>query len=93
MIKVPEMDIAFAISARAIKANENFLKMKEIIKEIVDSFGRTNIRYSVIIIGDVPHVGFSFRDVFPAVKDIKKRLDALTASSSGRSRTQTEITQ
>ena len=78
MLKVPEMDIGFAVNARSIKANENFRKMKEVIKEMIDSFGRTKIRYTVMVIGDEPVMEISFSDVFPSDMDLKRQLDTLS---------------
>ena len=79
--KVQEMDIGFAIGARATKATENFRQMKDIVKAIIAKYGRTKIRYSIIVVSDEPVVKISFGDSFPSDEDLKRRLDMLPAPS------------
>ena len=62
---IPEVDLAFAISANAVQSDANFQKMKNVINEIVEMFGQERIHYSVIVFGSVPDVIIQFNDYFP----------------------------
>lgn len=62
---IPEVDLAFAISANAVQSDANFQKMKDVINEIVEMFGQERIHYSVIVFGSVPDVKIQFNDNFP----------------------------
>ena len=62
---IPEVDLAFAISANAFQSDANFQKMKDVINEIVEMFGQERIHYSVIVFGSVPDVKIQFNDNFP----------------------------
>ena len=50
--KIPEMNLIFAISARAVDDATNFEKMKQVIRAIVQKFGSNKIHYGVITFGD-----------------------------------------
>lgn len=60
---MPIVDLAFALSASAIDANENFRKMKDIVKSMVEMYGSGRIRYSVIVYGENPSVKLKFTDI------------------------------
>lgn len=57
------LDIAFALSARALKSDDNFMKMKSVITELLDTYGSSTVRYSVIKFGKDPKVELDFGDV------------------------------
>lgn len=56
------LDIAFALSARALKSDDNFMKMKSVITEILGTYGSSTVRYSVIKFGKDPEVDLDFGD-------------------------------
>ena len=70
--KIPEMNLAFAISARAVDDEANFEKMKDIVKAIVQKFGSNRIHYSVITFGDPPITELPFNRRLPSDEDLKR---------------------
>ncbi|KAJ7393298.1 hypothetical protein OS493_006267 [Desmophyllum pertusum] len=52
IIQLPETNLAFAISATALEAEETHTFMKEIIKSIIAKYGTKRLEYSVIVYGD-----------------------------------------
>ena len=70
--KIPEMNLAFAISARAVDNEANFEKMKDILKAIVQKFGSNRIHYSVIKFGDPPITELPFNRRLPSDEDLKR---------------------
>ena len=70
--KIPEMNLAFAISARAVNDDTNFEKMKDILKTIVQKFGSNRIHYSVITFGDPPITELPFNRRLPSDEDLKR---------------------
>ena len=59
---IPEVDVAFAISANAVQSQANFQKMKDVISQIVEMYGQERVFYSVITYGSVPDVKIQFND-------------------------------
>ena len=78
---MPSLDLAFALSASSIEANENFQKMKNILKSIVEKYGSSKIRYSVIVYGDNPSVKMRFSDIFTTDKNLMSFLDMIPRTS------------
>lgn len=80
---IPEVDLAFAISANAAQSEANFQKMKDVIDEIVEMFGQERIHYSLIVYGSVPDVKIQFNDNFPTDELLKalKSLDRASGSA------------
>lgn len=70
--KIPEMNLAFAISARAVDGEANFEKMKDILKAIVQKFGSNRIHYSVITFGDPPVTELPFNRRLPSDEILKR---------------------
>ena len=70
--KIPEMNLAFAISARAEDDASNFEKMKDIIKAIVQKFGSNRIHYGVITFGDPFTTELSFDRQLPSDEDLER---------------------
>ena len=75
---MPEVDLAFAISAASVEADENFEKAKEAIKEIVDSYAMDKLRYGVIVFGSTASIRISFNDNYPTDEDLKTFVDFLS---------------
>ena len=70
--RIPEMNLAFAISARAVDDETNFEKMKDILKAIVQKFGSNRIHYSVITFGDSPITELPFNRRLPSDEDLER---------------------
>ena len=66
------MNLAFAISARAVDDVTNFAKMKDIIRSIVHKFGSNRIHYSVITFGDPPTTALPFDRMLSSDEDLKQ---------------------
>ena len=78
---MPEIDLAFGLSATAVNKEENFKKMKDIISGIVDKYGQGKIRYAVINIGKIPEsLVLEFSDDFPTDDSLKKYLTEVRLS-------------
>ena len=56
MPPVPETELVFVISATAMLSDRNFMKMKDVIKNIITRYGQGQIRYSIITHGTVPRI-------------------------------------
>ena len=72
---VPEMDLAFVISTTAVDKDKNLGATKEIIKETVQTFGLSRVRYSLITFGAIPVVKIRFDNVFASEEDLVKIVD------------------
>ena len=79
---VPETDIGFAISADSANASMIFTLMKETISSVIEQYGQSRLRYSVIVFGSTPTIKVSFSDLF-ANKDQLKTLVAAVPRSRG----------
>ena len=75
---IPEVDLAFAISAASVEADDNFEKAKEVIKAIIDTYGMNKLRYGVIVLGPRASTKVSFRDDFPNDDDLKTIVSLLS---------------
>lgn len=80
MPKIPMMDIAFAISARGTNNNENFEKMKSLVKQIIDKYSQGKVRYGVILFGRNPSVKLRLTDIFISDDELKMSIDTLSMS-------------
>ena len=78
VIPVPEIDLAFAISATSASSPQTFKLMKDTIKFIVGEYNTDKIHYSVILYGNVPTTPLRFSDQIPTAEDIKKVIDRLS---------------
>ena len=75
---IPEVDLAFAISAASVEADENFEKAQEVIKAIIDTYGMTKLRYGVIVFGSRASSRISFGDVFLSDENLKNMIGLLS---------------
>lgn len=80
---VPMVNLIFALSALSTNANEKFQKMKDIIKTMVDEYGKERIHYSLIVFGEVPSVALRFSDVFDTDSRFKGFLDSQGRATDG----------
>ena len=75
------MDLVFALSANALKDSENFQQMKDIIKAMIDQYGKSSIQYAVITFGNVPVTRISFNAAFLDDEALKSLVDSVQKSS------------
>ena len=72
--KIPEMNLAFAISARAVDDVTNFEKMKDILEAIVQKYGSNRVHYSVITFGDPPTTVLPFDRRFSSDEHLQRSI-------------------
>ena len=61
-LRVPQIDLGFAISATALSASDTFERIKDTITAIVDEYGTDRLRYGLIVFGRNAVQKLSFRD-------------------------------
>lgn len=76
--EVPEVDLAFAISAASVGAVENFEKAKEVIKSIIDTYAMNKLRYGVIVFGSSAAIRVSFGEQFADDEELKTFITLLS---------------
>ena len=76
------LDLAFALSATSLKSSDNFMKMKSVINEILNTYGSSTVRYSVIKFGKDPEVELDFGDVSDP-KGLREILQRITKNDQG----------
>jgi len=81
LLRIPEVDLAFAISAASVKADENFEKAKEVIKSIIDTYAMNKLRYGVIVFGSSATIKVSFGADFPTDENLKNVITILSGSN------------
>jgi len=62
------VNLIFAISSLSFNANEKFQKMKNIIKTMVNEYGKERIHYSLIVFGNEPSVELPARKAKTVIK-------------------------
>ena len=77
------VNLIFAISALSSNANDKFQKMKDIIKNMVDEYGKERIHYSLIVFGDEPSVELRFSNTFDTDGQLKAFIDAKRRATDG----------
>ena len=77
------VNLIFAISALSSNANEKFQKMKDIIKTMVDEYGKERIHYSLVAFGDEPSVELRFSRTFDSDAQLKAHLDLKARATDG----------
>ena len=81
LLPIPEVDLAFAINAASVKADDNFEKAKEVIKSIIDTYAMNKLRYGVIVFGSSASIRVSFGDDFPTDENLKNVITILSGSN------------
>lgn len=77
------VNLIFAISSLSFNANEKFQKMKNIIKTMVNEYGKERIHYSLIVFGNEPSVELRFSRTFDSDAELKAHLDLQARVSDG----------
>ena len=80
---VPELDLAFAISANARDAPDTFRKMKEVLKKIIGTLDNDKVHFSVIVYGSTATTPFRFGDRQPSIEAIRNIVDSLQRKTTG----------
>lgn len=81
---VPQIDIAFAISAEAFQSEANFKKMKDTVKEFIEKFGvHGKVHYSLLTFGDPPTVYLKFSDKSSSSSGLTALIDGVPKPSKG----------
>ena len=81
---MPNIDLAFAISAVSANSNQSYELMKNTIKQFIDQYGVEKIHYSLILYGDVAVTVVNFNHTFPpSASDLKATIDAQPPISGG----------
>ena len=75
---IPEVDLAFAISAASVEADNNFKKTKAVITAIIDTYGKNKLRYGVIVFGSRASSKIRFGDVLPRDEELKTIVGSLS---------------
>ena len=80
---VPEIDLAFALSATGLDADKTFSLMKDTIKYIVNKYGTDKIHHGLLAFGSVPSRFRDFRREAYSKEDLIKLLDMRPRISTG----------
>ena len=75
---IPEVDLAFAISAASVEADDNFKKTKAVITAIIDTYSMNKLRYDVIVFGSRASSKIRFGDVLPRDEELKTIVGSLS---------------
>lgn len=59
---IPAIDLALALSAAAVDAEDTFDKIKDTVDTIIKRYGTDKIRYALMTFGDTPSVIVDFSD-------------------------------
>lgn len=74
---VPEIELAFAISATGTDAGEAYRLMKDTLKSMIDEYGSKEINYSVIVYGSSVEQKITFDQTFSDDEALKESLDRM----------------
>ena len=81
--KLPEVDLAFVISATTLDSQKNFKKSKDIIKEIVGKYGVNKIQYSVATFGSTLNRNLRFDLAVDSDERLLTAIDSLVNTNRG----------
>ena len=76
-LQLPETNLAFAISATSLEAEQTHTFMKEIIKSIIDEYGTERLEYSVIVYGDSASTEVPFGEIFESSAELIKAVGSI----------------
>ena len=80
---VPEIDLAFAVSATATDADETFNRIKDTAKYIVKKYGTEQIHYALLVFGLIPSRARDFSRAMISKQDMINFLNSVPRSSTG----------
>ena len=76
------LDLVFALSATALKSDDNFMKMKSVITEILNTHGSSSVRYGIITFGKYPNITIDIGEESDP-RELRKMLQRLSKNSDG----------
>ena len=74
---VPEIDLAFALSATSATSGDTYALMKKTIKAIITRYGIDKIHYSFIVFANTATIKVDFGKTFPSKDALKQALDGI----------------
>lgn len=80
---IPELDLAFAITATSSDGEEIYKLMKSTIQSIITKYGDGKIQYGLIHYADVSTTKKTFREKFPSMEKLKLFIGALPRYTGG----------
>ena len=84
-LQLPETNLAFAISATGLEAEETHTFMKDIIKWIIDKYGTQRQEYSVIVYGGSASTQVTFGEIFDSDDELIKAVGSMPRVSGAPS--------
>lgn len=84
-LQLPETNLAFAISATGLQAEETHAFMKDIIKWIMDKYGTERLEYSVIVYGGSASTQVTFGEIFDSDAELIKAVGSVPRVLGGPS--------
>ena len=84
-LQLPETNLAFAISATGLEAEETHTFMKDIIKWIIDKYGTQRLEYSVIVYGGSASTQVTFGEIFDTDDELIKVVGSMPRVSGAPS--------
>lgn len=84
-LQLPETNLAFAISATGLEAEETHVFMKDIIKWIIDNYGTQRLEYSVIVYGGSASTQVTFGEIFDSDDELIKAVGSMPRVSGAPS--------
>ena len=80
---IPEIDLAFALSATSAESKDAYDLMKRTIKLIITRYGIDKIHHSFIVFGSVATTKIDFGKTFPTKEALKQALDKIPKEDGG----------
>ena len=78
-----EMDLIFAVSARATDSRRNFKKMQDIMKQAVRQYGKDRIHYSIITFGSTPSTILKFNNNINDDSQLERFINTMQINGRG----------
>lgn len=72
---IPELDLAFALSADALDADRTFNLLKDAVTSIVDKYGKDKVKYAVIVFGANAETRLNFGDLSVDLDGLKNNIN------------------
>ena len=72
---IPELDLAFALSASALNADNTFTLLKDAVTSVVDKYGKDKVKYAVIVFGANAETRLNFGDLSVDLDGLKNHID------------------
>lgn len=76
-LQLPETNLAFAISATGLEAEETHGFIKDVITSFITKYGTERLEYSVIVYGDSSSPQVKFGDIFESDAELIKVVDSI----------------